>query len=69
MNARQHTWGSRIKLAKAHAEHARKRAVEATREADRAEGEALVGADGRLWWPRSALTNDRSMHQRRFGLA
>jgi hypothetical protein len=38
--SRQHIWGGRIKLAKMQAEDARKRAIEAAREADRAEAEA-----------------------------
>jgi hypothetical protein len=38
--SRQHIWSGRIKLAKSQAEHARKRAVEAARAADRAEAEA-----------------------------
>jgi hypothetical protein len=38
--SRQFIWGGRIKLAKMQAEHARQRAVEAAREADRAEAEA-----------------------------
>ena len=38
--SRQLIWGGRIKLAKMQAEDARKRAVEAAREADRAEAEA-----------------------------
>ena len=38
--SRQYIWGGRIKLAKMQAEDARKRAVEAAREADRAEAEA-----------------------------
>jgi hypothetical protein len=38
--SQQYIWGRRIKLAKSKAEHARKQAVEAIREADRAEAEA-----------------------------
>jgi hypothetical protein len=38
--SRQFIWGGRVKLAKMQAEHARKRAVEAAREAGRAEAEA-----------------------------
>ena len=38
--SRQSIWGGRVKLAKMQAEHARKRAVEAAREADRAEADA-----------------------------
>jgi hypothetical protein len=38
--SRQVIWGGRIKAAKMQAEHARKRATEAAREADRAEAEA-----------------------------
>ena len=38
--SRQFIWGGRVKLAKMQAEHAGKRAVEAAREADRAEAEA-----------------------------
>jgi hypothetical protein len=38
--SRQVIWSGRIKLAKSQAEHARKRAVEATRDADRAEAKA-----------------------------
>ena len=38
--SREVIWGGRIKLAKMNAEHARKRAEEAAREADRAEAEA-----------------------------
>jgi hypothetical protein len=38
--SRQHIWGGRITAAKMQAEDARKRALEAAREADRAEAEA-----------------------------
>jgi hypothetical protein len=38
--SRQFIWGGRVKLAKMQAGHARKRVLEAAREADRAEAEA-----------------------------
>jgi hypothetical protein len=63
--SRQFIWSGRINLAKMQAEHARKRAVEAAREADRAEAEGMVSANGRLRRPGTAFTNDRPVHQRR----
>jgi len=54
MNAtksREVIWGGRVSAAKISAEEARKRAVEAVREADRAGGSRLVAANGGLRWP------------------
>lgn len=50
------------------AESARQRATEATREADRAEL-THVGLNEGLWRTGAALANDRSMPERRSGLA
>jgi hypothetical protein len=45
------------------ADRARKLAVEAAREADRAEALCMVPAYRRLWWTGSALANHRAMPQ------
>jgi len=61
--SREVIWGRRIRAANLNAEYARKRAVEAVREADHAEAEGVVSPDGGLWWAGSALSNDRPMPQ------
>jgi hypothetical protein len=66
--SREVIWGGRIRAAKMNAEHARKRATEAAREADRAEA-CMVGPHGRLWRAGAAIANDRSMPPWRPGLA
>jgi len=48
--SREVIYGGRIRAAKMNVDRARKLAVEAAREADRAEAHALVPAYGRLWW-------------------
>jgi hypothetical protein len=67
--SRQVIYGSRIAGAKIRAEEARKRAVEAAREADRADAEAMVHPHGRLWRTGAAVPNHRPMPQRRLWLA
>jgi len=62
--SREVIWGSQIRGAKMTAEHARLRATEAVREADRAETYALVGADGRLWRAGATVPDDWAMPQR-----
>jgi hypothetical protein len=54
--SRQSIWGGRIKLAKSQAEHARKRAVEAAREADRAEAEGPGRSEWRAMAGRLSLS-------------
>jgi hypothetical protein len=66
---REVIWGGRIMGAKMRAETARQEARKATRAADRAEAEAVVGPHGRLWRPGPAVPNDRPMPQRRLWLA
>jgi hypothetical protein len=61
-------WWPDHRRAKIRAEGARKRPAEAIREADRAEAEALVDPDGRLWRAPSALAYHRPMPQRRIWL-
>jgi hypothetical protein len=56
-------YGGRVRAAKMNADRARKLAVEAAREADRAEAHSMVPAYGRLWWTGSALANYRAMSQ------
>jgi hypothetical protein len=77
MNAtksREVIWGGRIMAAKISAERARKRAVEAVREADRAEARGggawggVVPADGRLWRAGAALPGHRLVSKRRIPL-
>jgi hypothetical protein len=46
--------------AKIRAEGARKRAIEAAREADGAKAEAMVAPNGSLWRPRTAVTDHRA---------
>jgi hypothetical protein len=58
--SREVIYGGRVRAAKMNADRARKLAVEAAREADRAEAHA-VPAYGRLWWTGSALANHRAM--------
>ena len=66
--SREVIYGGRVRAAKMNADRARKLAVEAAREADRAEA-MLVPAYGRLWRTRSALANHRAMSQRGLRLA
>jgi hypothetical protein len=61
--SREVIYGGRIRAAKMNVDRARKLAVEAAREADRAEAHALVPAYGRLWWTGSAFANHRAMSQ------
>jgi hypothetical protein len=49
---------SRIRGAKIRAEGARERAVEAAREADRAEAGSMLDPDGSPWRPRAAVADD-----------
>jgi hypothetical protein len=58
--SREVIWGGRVMAAKVNAEHARKRAVEALREADRAEGPCMVAAHGRLWRACAAVADYRA---------
>jgi hypothetical protein len=53
---REVIWGSQIRGAKMGAESVRQRAIEAIREADRAEAYAWVGADGGVWRPRRTVS-------------
>jgi len=61
--------GGRIGGAKMSAEHARQRAIEAAREADRAEAHAWSVQMKGYGGPGTAVTDDRAMHQWRSGLA
>ena len=62
--SRQTIYGGPIMGAKIRAEGARKRAAEAVREADRAEAEALVTANGSLRQPGATVAKHRAMSQR-----
>jgi hypothetical protein len=65
--SRQTVYGGQMIGAKIRAESARKRAVEATREADRAEARCVVDPDGSLWRSGAAIPNHRPVSQRRYG--
>ena len=67
--SREVIYGGRVRAAQVNAERARKLAIEAAREADRAEAHGVVPANGRLWWTGSALANHRAMFQRGLRLA
>jgi hypothetical protein len=68
--SREVIYGGQIAGAKIRAEAARKRAVEAARDADRAEADAcMVDPHGGLWRPRTALTDHRPMSEWRLRLA
>jgi hypothetical protein len=66
--SREVIYGGRVRAAKMNADRARKLAVEAAREADRAEAHAFP-AYGGLWRTSSALANHRAMSQRGLRLA
>jgi hypothetical protein len=67
---RESSYGSgRIGAAKITAEHARQRAKQATREADRDQAYGMVGSDGGLRRARAAVSNHRPMPRRRPALA
>jgi hypothetical protein len=61
--SREVIYGGRVRAAQVNADRARKLAVEAAREADRAEAHA-VPAYGGLWWTGSAPANHRAMSKR-----
>jgi len=56
--SREVIFGSRIRGAKNRAEGAREEAAKAIHTADRAEA---VDPDGRLWWARATVADDRAM--------